>query len=325
MPRIVLLTTLLFLILLTSLSAFQNWFDGNHINDQIKKPLTPEIVSWKIPDIRSIPGNDSGKRILYGRDLIVNTAYYLGPEGIVMSVSNGLNCQNCHLDAGTRLWGNNFGAVASLYPKFRERSGTIESIEKKINDCFERSMNGKTIDSTGREMQAMIAYIKWLGSTVEKGVKPYGSGAKKIEYAERAADTVKGRAVFMSTCATCHGINGGGKLNPDNKTYMYPPLWGPHSYNYGAGIYRLSKFAAFIKYNMPFGVTHDNPILTDEQAWDVAAFVNSQPRPGKDISHDWPDITRKPVDHPFGPYADIFSETQHKYGPFAEIEKAGMK
>ena len=98
--------------------------------------------------------------------------------------------------------------------------------------------------------------------------------------------------------------------------------WGEESYNDGAGLYRISNFAGFVKYNMPFGTDYKNVVLTDEQAWDVAAFVNSQPRPHKDQKHDWKVISTKPTDFPFGPYADNFSERQHKYGPFNEIEMA---
>ena len=75
---------------------------------------------------------------------------------------------------------------------------------------------------------------------------------------------------------------------------------------------------------MPYGVTFENPFLTDEEAWDVAAYVNSMPRPDKDLSQDWPDISKKPIDHPFGPYADSFSEEQHKYGPFDPIKAASQ-
>lgn len=71
---------------------------------------------------------------------------------------------------------------------------------------------------------------------------------------------------------------------------------------------------------MPFKqATHDMPKLSTEEAWDVAAYVNSQSRPKKDLSKDWPDISKKPFDHPFGPYADDFSESQHKYGPYKPI------
>ena len=72
---------------------------------------------------------------------------------------------------------------------------------------------------------------------------------------------------------------------------------------------------------MPFGATYKAPQLTDEEAWDIAAFVNSMPHPSKDISKDWPKIEEKIFDHPFGPFADGFSEKQHKFGPFAVIKK----
>jgi thiosulfate dehydrogenase len=81
-----------------------------------------------------------------------------------------------------------------------------------------------------------------------------------------------------------------------------------------------------VKNNMPFGqASHGNPVLSLEEAWDLAAFVNSQQRPHISQEKDWPDISKKPVDFPFGPYADAFTETQHKYGPFQPIEDARKK
>ena len=72
---------------------------------------------------------------------------------------------------------------------------------------------------------------------------------------------------------------------------------------------------------MPLGANYDKPQLSDEEAWDLAAYVNSMPRPAKDLSKDWPDIAGKPFDHPFGPYADPFTEEQHKYGPYKPIKE----
>jgi thiosulfate dehydrogenase len=129
----------------------------------------------------------------------------------------------------------------------------------------------------------------------------------------------------MQKCQRCHGPDGCGVFSADSTKYIYPPLWGEHSYNTGAGLFRISRFAGYVKDNMPFGASRDEQQLTDKEAWDVAAFVNSQPRPQKDFHKDWPDISRKPVDHPFGPYADSFSEHQHKYGPFAPIARDRKK
>lgn len=262
----------------------------------------------------------------YGYQLISNTSYYLGPKGKVAAISNGMNCQNCHLEGGTLPWGNNYSAVVSTYPKYRDRSGSIESIVKRVNDCIERSLNGQAIDSTSREMKAIITYMHWLGDDVPKKVSPKGSGIYKLAYLDRPADPIRGEAVYKSQCVSCHGANGEGQPNAEGYGYTYPPLWGAHSYNTGAGLFRLSRLAGYVKKNMPFGTAnYNNPVLSDEDSWDLAAYINSRPRPVKDISKDWPKIEKKPVDHPFGPYADGFSEQQHKFGPFKPIEEARKK
>jgi thiosulfate dehydrogenase len=291
----------------------------------IDAPVIADTSFVSAPDSSLIEKEPDAKEILYGKDLIAHTSKYFGPKGTILKISNGMNCQNCHLSAGTRPFGNNYLAVAPTYPKFRERSGSIETVYKRVNDCFERSLNGKALDTNGREMKAIAAYIGWLGKNMPKGKKPKGSGIKDLAYLDRAADPEKGKSVYTLRCKTCHGENGEGKLNTDGISYQYPPLWGDHSYNIGAGLYRISRLAGYAKYNMPNGATHDNPVLSDEEAWDVAAFVNSQPRPGRDLKADWPRISGKPVDHPFGPFADGFSETQHKYGPFGPIADARKK
>jgi len=279
-------------------------------------------LKWIIPDTAELPNTEDSRLIKYGRSLVVNTSYYFGPKGVIAHKSNGLNCQNCHLNAGTKLFGNNFSLTAIGYPRFKDRSGKVETIVKKVEDCFERSLNGEEIDSNSHEMKAFVAYLEWIGRNVKKGAKPAGSGIEEPPFLKRAADTTKGRMVFIAKCQVCHGKDGQGLLNPARTAYTYPPLWGPHSYNIGASIYRLSKFAGYIRNNMPFGSDYKNRKLTDEEAWDVAAFVNSQPHPFKDISADWPKLSSKPYDQPFGPYADtLFSTNQRKYGPFGPIKK----
>jgi len=278
--------------------------------------VTREADCWTGAGANQLPVDAKDSLIRYGRELIVHTAQYLGPKGSVTQISNGMNCQNCHLEAGTKPWGNNYGAVAANYPKYRDRSGSIETIEKRVNDCIERSLNGQPLDSSSREMRAFVAYLQWLGRDVPKGSSPKGSGIMQLPFLARAADPAKGAIVYISTCQRCHGSNGEGQLKKDEAGYEYPPLWGPHSYNTGAGLFRLSRFAGFVKNNMPNPCNYHQPQLTDEQAWDVAAFVNSQPRPVKDTRNDWPDIRTKPFDHPFGPYADSIPEQQHKFGPW---------
>ncbi len=326
-------TILLFILLLVLIMATQLG-----CNEPGKKEMagdsTLQQAIWTGAPANQIPyyAREDGKLIWYGHQLISNTSKYLGPQGSVMQISNGMNCQNCHLEAGTKPWGNNYGAVFSTYPKYRDRSGGIETIYKRINDCIERSLNGTALDTNSTEIKAIYAYIKWLGEDVTKGQRPKGSGIVELPYLNRAADPLKGQVVYTQVCQRCHGANGEGQLNENGVSYTYPPLWGKNSYNVGAGLFRLSRFAGYVKNNMPQGTTYHAPELTDEEAWDVAAFVNSQPRPSKDLSSDWPDMSKKPIDHPFGPYADPFSEQQHKYGPFTPIKdykeqqkKAGLR
>jgi thiosulfate dehydrogenase len=274
---------------------------------------------WNAPDSTTIPVGKVGDEIRYGLDLIAHTAKYLGPKGKVMPISNGMNCQNCHLNAGTKIFGNNYSAVASTYPKFRARSGASETIEKRVNDCIERSLNGSAIANDSREMRAMVAYIKWVGKDVPTNVIPQGAGLMDLDYLETPANPAKGKLLYDQKCAPCHGKNGEGITNGDGITWTYPPLWGSKSYNDGAGLYRLSRFAGYIKANMPLGAAFDQPQLTNEECWNLAAYVNSFNRPVFDKSKDWPDISKKPVDHPFGPFTDGFDETQHKFGPFRPI------
>jgi thiosulfate dehydrogenase len=199
----------------------------------------------------------------------------------------------------------------------------METLTKKVNDCFERSMNGKALDTNSHTMKAILAYLNWIGSGVPKGKKPKGSGIMDLPFLNRDADTLRGGEVFTTICQRCHGADGQGQKNTEGYGYTYPPLWGPNSYNIGASMYRISRIAGYVKNNMPKGeVTYENPKLTDEDAWDVAAYVCSHQRPAMDLSKDWPDISKKPIDHPFGPYSDTFSERQHKYGPFKPIKSA---
>ena len=333
-----LFTTIIFIVMVLFLflffnssviSLFQNSgpdLDSLYVEAEKKVLLQNEMAKvWRPADINLITDATLKQEVEYGKDLIAHTAKYLGPNGSVKQISNGMNCNNCHLDAGTKVWGNNYGSVYSMYPKMRSRSGQVENLYKRVNDCMERSLNGQHLKEDEREMKAMIAYIEYIGSNVPKGQKAHASGIYDLEYLDRAADPGKGRTLYDAKCASCHQVNGQGILAADKKEYTYPPLWGANSYNSGAGLFRISRFAGYIKYNMPLGATYENPQLSDEESWDIAAYVESLDRPSKDLSKDWPKIAKKPIDHPFGPYADSFSETQHKYGPFKPIKKEKKK
>lgn len=329
---VIFLTASVFFFLLFS-ATISSWFDDNdtesdklYITIAKKSALENEMAKfWKPADINLITDENLKKEIEYGKDLIAHTAKYFGPNGSVKKITNGMNCNNCHLDAGTKSWGNNYGSVFSMYPKMRARSGQIEDLYKRISDCMQRSLNGETLQKDEKEMKAMIAYIDYIGKNVSKGKEANAAGIYNLDFLDRAADPIKGKSLYNKKCITCHQTNGQGIIAEDKKEYTYPPLWGKNSYNQGAGLYRLSRFAGYIKYNMPQGATYANPQLSDEDAWDIAAYVEIQPRPTKDFSHDWPDISKKPVDHPFGPFSDQFTEEQHKFGPFKPIKKEHPK
>ncbi len=287
----------------------------------VSKPAKVSAQTWSAPDSNAIHNDKSGDMIRYGKELLAHTAEYFGPNGTIAHLSNGMNCQNCHLEGGSRLFANNYSVVAASYPKLSFRSGKMQPISQRITDCFNRSLAGKAPDTNGREVQAMIAYIKWIGQGVKKGEKIKGTASEKLPFLTVAADPVKGQVIYMAKCKVCHGVNGEGLPAVDKRAYTYPPLWGPNSYNDGAGMYRIGNLAGFVKNNMPFGATYKSPQLSNEEAWNVAAFINSQPRPHYDQHKDWNDLKNKPIDFPFGPYADGFSEKQHKYGPFGPMKK----
>jgi thiosulfate dehydrogenase len=291
----------------------------NKIKNTAKTSFTGKDTTWNPPDTSSLAHDSVGNLIRYGRELIVHTAKYFGPKGSVAQISNGMNCDNCHINGGTTIFANDFAVTSSTYPKFRKRSNSMENLAKRIDGCFERSLNGIPPGDSSREMKAMIAYINWVGQNAHTE-NVFGTATEKLPFLSRAADTLKGKDIFVAQCSVCHGRNGEGKFLEGGREYLYPPLWGKHSYNNGAGLYQLSQFAGFVKNNMPFGTSYKKPYLSNEQAWDVAAYINSRPRPVfRDLLKDWPDIAGKPADYPFGPYVDSFPENQHKYGPFDPI------
>src|SRR5215472_104526 len=233
------------------------------------------------------------------------------------------------LQAGTKKFGIPLFGLFGEYPHYSVRSGAEMTIEDRFNSCMTRSMNGRALPVSSPEMQAMMAYIKFLSTGVAPGELLPGLGTGKMPELDRPADPSRGKTGYASACEVCHGPNGAGirrSLPTTDLGYVKPPLWGGDSFNDGAGIARLITAANFIHFNMPHGGYYLNPQLSPEQAWDIAVYVISQPRPHKaGLDKDFPDLLEKPVDAPYGPYADGFSEQQHKYGPFAPIRAAIAK
>ena len=271
---------------------------------------------WSLPDVDSL----TDSTIKYGYRLVKSTSAYFGPKGSIRHSTNGMDCQNCHRAAGSDPNAISLRSAYAHYPRRQRRSGVTVRLEKRIADCFERSMNGTAPAADSREMVAIIAYLHWLNDVTSTSDQQQMQDSVGLAFLDRPADPIRGKRVYSTNCASCHGSRGVGQLEPRRVSYMYPPLWGKQSYNIGAGMYRLSNLARFIKYNMPLGASRTSPILSDADAWDVAAFIASQTRPTFDYAADWPNIAEKPIDHPFGPFADPFSESEHKYGPFKPIE-----
>ena len=182
-------------------------------------------------------------------------------------------------------------------------------------------MNGRALPNDSPEMNAMLAYIKAANARfkVMHASRKAVSEPKAFAAPDRAADPAAGKRVFEARCARCHGADGQGlhAENDPRRGYVYPPLWGDDSYNDGAGMNRVLTAARFIKAKMPLG----QATLSDDEAFDVSAFINVQPRPHlANLEQDYPDRTTKPVDTPYGPWADPFPAEQHKLGPFKPIE-----
>lgn len=285
------------------------------------KTDVPEIMEVANIHIEPFPDGKEGEMASYGHKLITETYKHLGPEikkGMI--AGNNLSCSSCHLNAGTKAYAAPYIGLSGVFPIFIGRENKIESLEERINGCFERSMNGKAIPTDSKEMRAIISYIKHLSKHIPVGERIAGQGFVKITVPERAADTKSGAAVFQRYCISCHGENGQGHRKGkagDGNGYTYPPLWGNDSFNDGAGMARLLTAAKFIKGNMPLGATAENPILTDEEAYDVAAYINSFDRPKKaNKEADYPDLSKKPKDCPYPPYIDNINVKQHTLGPF---------
>jgi len=274
-------------------------------------------------NVSKLDNSIESENIKYGHELFMSTSKYLGPKSgdpEMTFAGNNLSCTNCHLLGGTKAYSMPLIGIIQRFPQFRGRENKIGTIEERINGCFERSMNGRAMLTDSKEMQAMVSYLKFLSRYAPKDGKIKGQGYVTLEIPNRPVDLEHGKTVFETICFACHGLDGQGQKLPDSTGYLYPPLWGNDSFNNGAGMNRVLTAAEFIKGNMPFGTDYENVILTDDQAYDVAGYINSMERPKKaNLEQDFPDLLKKPVSTPYGPYADSFPIEQHQKGPFQPI------
>jgi thiosulfate dehydrogenase len=215
-------------------------------------------------DEKALPAGASGDLIRYGRELIVNTRAHM--RGYVVA---NLDCQACHVAGGTKPKGGSFVGIYGQFPQWNARSHRMIALQDRLAECFLYSMNGKPPAYNSREMIALVAYIAYLSRGTPVGATPDPS-VKLTKFAPpQPANAPRGAALYAQKCSACHGAGGAGSA-------AFPPLWGPSSFNGGAGMHRLWTMAAFVRYNMPQTAPGS---LTSQEAYDVAAFVLSHARP----------------------------------------------
>lgn len=294
-------------------SIFLSFFSS----DRRQKEVLPTV------EFSAIPKDAFGEEVRYGRELLLNTAMYIGPEGIHGKyLGNKMNCTNCHQNAGTKAYSFNLMLSHGRYPQYRAREGRVLTLADRVNNCIERPHNGKPLPLDSREMVAILSYLKWIYGFVPRTGPVAGTESLEIAFPPRAANPERGQTLYMQHCRTCHGPNGEGQLRADQRAYAYPPLWGDKAYQQGSSMSRVIKLAGWLKANMPYGkASWEKPFLTDEEALDIAAFINDDRihyRPGGAVS-DYPHAHKKPIDYAVGPFVDTFSAAQHKFGPFEPI------
>jgi thiosulfate dehydrogenase len=245
---------------------------------------TTMVTAWEVP---RNPLTDSGlddsrlsNEIRLGFRIFTNTRVEAGRFS-----PSRMSCNNCHLNGGQREKSLPLVGITGMFPEYNRRSGRLFSLNDRIVDCFLRSQNatgnpnaGEELPSlTAKEVLAVSAYLTWLSQGFEVGKNPPWRGQNAIPASKLipigALEPAKGEAIFKERCITCHGIDGQGVAIGDKKP---GPLWGPDSWNDGAGAARVYTLAGIIRYSMPY---LDPGNVTDEDAQLLAAFINSKPRP----------------------------------------------
>lgn len=216
-----------------------------------------------------MPTGEFGKSVRLGEQIFVHTRAFAGHF-----VGNDLSCANCHLDAGRKANASPMWAAYIAYPAYRSKNGHVNTFAERMQGCFRYSMNGKAPPLGDPVLVALESYAYWLATGAPVGKKVVGHGYPKLPPPPRKADYARGAQVYAQHCALCHGADGAGQQSQGET--VFPPLWGARSFNWGAGMHEIQNAAGFIRANMPLGL---GGTLTDQQAWDVALFMDSHERP----------------------------------------------
>jgi thiosulfate dehydrogenase len=215
------------------------------------------------PNPAHFPKGPLGQSIRLGWEIFTATPTYASAY-----VGNRLNCSDCHLEDGTQPYASPLAGVPGLFPMYNKRAGRVISLADRIQECFIRSENGHPLPYRSPQLVALIAYLQWLSRGQPDGRAVRGRGLVKLPALR--GNPARGARIYAQKCVVCHQPNGGGY------PMLAPPIWGPHSFSTGAGMSQVAKLAAFIAHNMPKNAPGS---LTPQQAFDVAAYVDSQPRP----------------------------------------------
>lgn len=231
-------------------------------------PTAPKQTAFAPPQ-DEIPDTEFGKMAKLGeaifRDTQANAKEFVG---------NSLQCENCHLDAGRLANSAPLWAAYVAYPAYRSKNGHVNTFQERLQGCFRFSMNGKAPPLGSKTLVALESYAYYLAKGAPTGANLPGRGYPKLKKVANL-DRKHGAQVYSQKCALCHGADGQGQAAADG-TVVFPPLWGPRSYSWGAGMTSISNAAGFIKANMPLS---QGNTLSDLEAWDVAAFVDGHERP----------------------------------------------
>lgn len=297
--------------------------NGNEIKNVKGSSLVTNTNSLFLLDTSRIPKNKFGEEVRYGRELMLHTAYYIGPNGINGKYTgNKMSCTNCHQDAGTKPYSFNLQTSFKNYPEYRSREGKVLSLAERVNNCIMHPHLGRPLPLESKEMIGFISYLKWISDSSKVNRNTPGVKNLEILFPEEAASPKKGEQLYAINCARCHGANGEGIMDNDSSCYIYPPLWGNKAYQTGSSVHRIIKMAQWLVPNMPYDKeTHNKPFLKSDEALDIAAFINDDDIHQRPFvkEYQYPNIEEKPIDYDRGPFVDSFSEQQHKYGPFKPI------
>ncbi len=226
-------------------------------------------VAFTSPPDSTIPNDQFGKEVRQGLAIFEQTGVYAKKY-----TGNTLSCTNCHIDAGRLANSAPMWAAYVNFPAYRSKNKHVNTFQERMQGCFRFSMNGKAPPLGDPVLVALESYAHWLSTGARVNEAMPGRGYPKLPTPALPPDYARGAHVFAQHCAVCHGADGQGQRAADAQ--VFPPLWGPQSYNWGAGMTGIDKAAGFIKANMPLGL---GGTISDQDAWDVAMFVDSHERP----------------------------------------------